>query len=205
MSGLQGYSSPRNPVITQSPGAALNGPSKVWIINSLSVLYASITIGFFLNFCFFKLFTTNHTKRGVFIMIYNIFISHAWKYSSDYYKIVQWLNEAQTEGKLTWKNYSVPEHDPLVDPNSAIGKIKLQQLIKQQIQPSSVVLILGGMYSAYSDWIDYELNTAYGFKKYIIGVEPWGQERVPQKIQLLSDTMSGWNKNSVINSILNSR
>ena len=56
----------------------------------------------------------------------NIFISHAWKYSEHYNKIVQWLNEAQDEGKLTWKNYSVPSHDPLIDPNTTVGKNKLK-------------------------------------------------------------------------------
>ena len=55
-------------------------------------------------------------------MTYNIFISHAWKYSEHYNKVVTWLNEAQAEGQFTWKNYSVPEHNPLIDPNTSAGK-----------------------------------------------------------------------------------
>ena len=104
---------------------------------------------------------------------YNIFISHAWKYSSDYNQIVKWLNEAQSEGILTWKNYSVPEHDPLIDPNTTIGKNKLKQMLKNQISPASKVIVLAGMYSAYSDWIGYEIDTAVDYGKYIIGVKPW--------------------------------
>lgn len=91
---------------------------------------------------------------------YNIFISHAWKYSEHYNKIVQWLNEAQDEGKLTWKNYSVPSHDPLIDPNTTVGKNKLKSELKEQISPASKVIILAGMYAAYSDWIDFEIDTA---------------------------------------------
>lgn len=135
---------------------------------------------------------------------YNIFISHAWKYTEHYNKIVQWLNEAQQEGKLTWKNYSVPEHDPLIDPNTTVGKNKLKEMLKNQISPASKVIVLSGMYAAYSDWISYEIDTAVSYSKYIIGVEPWGQERVPDKVTSNASVMVGWNKNSVINAILNS-
>lgn len=135
---------------------------------------------------------------------YNIFISHAWKYSEHYNKIVQWLNEAQDEGKLTWKNYSVPSHDPLIDPNTTAGKNKLKSELKEQISPASKVIILAGMYAAYSDWIDFEIDTAVDYNKYIIGVKPWGQERIPSKVSNNADVMVGWNKDSVINAILNS-
>lgn len=135
---------------------------------------------------------------------YNIFISHAWKYSEHYNKIVQWLNEAQNEGKLIWKNYSVPEHDPLIDPDSASGKKQLKDALKGQISPASKVIILAGMYVSYSDWIDFEVDTAIEYGKYIIGVKPWGQERIPSKVSSNADVMVGWNKDSVINAILNS-
>lgn len=135
--------------------------------------------------------------------IYNIFISHAWKYSEHYSKIVQWLNEAQKEGRLTWKNYSVPEHDPLINPDSSGGKKQLKEELKRQIAPVSKVIILAGMYASYSDWIDFEIDTAVDYEKYIIGVKPWGQERVPLKISS-NAFMVGWNKESVINAILNS-
>ena len=135
---------------------------------------------------------------------YNIFISHAWKYTEHYNKIVQWLNEAQNEGKFNWKNYSVPEHDPLIDPDSSEGKDELKAELKDQIRPASKVIILAGMYAAYSDWIEYELDTAVDTDKYIIGVKPWGQERSPTIISNNSDVLVGWNKDSVINAILNS-
>ncbi len=138
------------------------------------------------------------------MITYNIFISHAWKYTEHYNKIVQWLNEAQNEGLFNWKNYSVPEHDPLIDPNTTVGKSKLKEALKGQISPASKVIVLAGMYVAYSDWIDFEIDTAVNYKKYIIGVEPWGQERVPIKVSNNADKMVGWNKNSVINALLNS-
>ena len=135
---------------------------------------------------------------------YNIFISHAWKYSEHYNKIVQWLNEAQSDGKLTWRNYSVPSHKPLTDQNTTVSETTLKNELKQQISPASKVIILAGMYATYSNWIDFEIATAVNYGKYIIGVEPWGQERIPNKVSNNADITVGWNKNSVINAILNS-
>ena len=132
---------------------------------------------------------------------YNIFISHAWKYSEHYNKVVQWLNEAQSEGKFNWKNYSVPQHDPLIDPNTTAGKKKLKEELEGQIKPASIVIILAGMYATYSDWIDFEIDTAVKYDKYIIGVEPWGQERIPKKVSDNADVMVGWNKKSVVDAV----
>lgn len=132
---------------------------------------------------------------------YNIFISHAWKYSEHYNKVVQWLNEAQNEGKFKWKNYSVPEHDPLIDHNSDAGKKKLKAELEGQIKPASIVIILAGMYVAHSEWIDFEIDTAVSYDKYIIGVEPWGQEKIPKKVSDNADVMVGWNKKSVVDAV----
>ncbi len=137
-------------------------------------------------------------------MTYHIFISHAWKYSFDYNKIVEWLNEAQEEGLLTWKNYSVPEHDPKIDPNTTAGKNKLKEALKNQISPASKIIVLAGMYASYSDWIDFEISTAISQNKYIIGVKPWGQEQIPSVVNNNADIMVGWNKKSVIDAILDS-
>lgn len=135
-------------------------------------------------------------------MINNIFISHAWKYSSDYNQVVKWLNEAKEEGILDWKNYSVPMHDPLIDPNTHAGKQKLKNMLRNQIQPASKVIILSGMYVDYSEWIDFEIETAIEMGKYIIGLKPWGQERIPLKISNNASIMVGWNKKSLIDAVL---
>ena len=60
------------------------------------------------------------------------------------------------------------------------------------------------MYASYSDWIDFEISTAISQNKYIIGVKPWGQERIPSVVNDNADIMVGWNKKSVIDAILDS-
>lgn len=135
---------------------------------------------------------------------YNIFISHAWKYSDDYNKVVEWLDEEKENNKnFNWKSYSVPEHDPLIDPDKPAGKKQLQEMLKGQIRPCSIVIVISGMYVAHSDWIDFEIDTAVDYDKYIIGLKPWGQERVPKKVSDNADVMVGWNKKSLIDAIVN--
>lgn len=124
---------------------------------------------------------------------YNLFISHAWHRDEHYNKIVEWINSSS----LSWKNFSVPEHDPLDANNDS----KLKELLSNQIRGSSAVTILSGMYTTYSKWIDYEINQSVEMGKTIIGVKPWGQERIPEKISDNAVVMVGWNSSSVIEAI----
>jgi len=126
-----------------------------------------------------------------------IFISHAWTYSSHYWTVVKWLNEADN---FNWKNCSVPNHDALLDKTSK----GLSEGMSRQIRPAQAVVILAGMYAAHSAWIDYEIEEAKRMGQAIIGVKPWGQERVPLSVQNaadLSGKMVGWNSSSVVQEI----
>ena len=128
-----------------------------------------------------------------------IFISHAWQYSQHYWKIVEWLNN---EPNFSWSNCSVPSHDSLPDKTSA----GLSRAMTRQINPAQVVIILGGMYAAHSAWIDYEISEATRMGKTIIGIKPWGQERVPVNVQNASICpVVGWNSASVIQAVRNYR
>ena len=128
-------------------------------------------------------------------MVYHIFISHAWKYSDSYDTVKKWLDESKS---IVYWNYSVPREDPLHSNN----KTALKRDLTKQISPSNVVIIISGMYASHSEWIDYEIDEAVRMGKYIIGIRPWGQERVPRKIQDNADIMVGWNASSLINAIL---
>ena len=129
---------------------------------------------------------------------YDLFISHAWNYNADYYKLESFLNKAPL---FKWRNYSVPEHDPLIDPKSNTGRGKLLKMLDIQLRPSNCVLILGGMYASYSDWINKEIELAIKYNKPIVAIYPWGQQRMPNIIQESADEIVGWNTNSIVNAI----
>jgi hypothetical protein len=124
-----------------------------------------------------------------------IFICHAWDYSQHYNTIVDWFNE---EPNFSWKNCSVPSTDGLPDRTSQ----GLMDGMTRQISPSQVVLLLGGMYAAHSEWMDYEISEATRMGKPIVAVKPWGQERIPLVIQNASWCEPvGWNRSSVVNAV----
>lgn len=123
-----------------------------------------------------------------------LFISHAWNYDAHYWKLVEWFNEAPN---FSWKNCSVPNHDALSDKTSA----GLSAGMTRQISVAQGVIILGGMYAAYSGWIDYEIQEARRMGKVIIGVKPWGAERVPLNVQNAATVMVNWNSSSIIQAV----
>lgn len=129
---------------------------------------------------------------------YDLFISHAWRYNADYYRLVELLNAAPN---FKWRNYSVPEHDPKVDPDSDAGKRVLLAGLDNQIRPVNCVLILAGMYAHYSYWINKEIEIAQKYNKPIIGIYPWGQIIAPRVVQDAAIEMVGWRTDSIVSAI----
>lgn len=123
-----------------------------------------------------------------------LFISHAWQYDDGYKTMVKWFND---EPNFYWKNSSIPKTDALPDKTTA----GLKRGITAQISPAQGVVIVAGMYAAHSDWIEYEIKEAQRLGKVIIGVKPWGNERMPQIVQDAASIVVGWNSASVITAI----
>jgi len=129
---------------------------------------------------------------------YDLFISHAWKYNEHYYKVIEMLSNASL---FNFRNYSVPKHDPLVNPNTDVGVKQLVNLLDKQIKPANCVLIIAGMYVAHRYWLQTEINLAQKYRKPIIGIKPWGQERVPLEVQNSASVVVGWNTDSIVKAI----
>jgi len=128
-------------------------------------------------------------------MTYNLFISHSWTYSDAYKKLISLLD---SKANFEYKNYSVPKNDPI---HSTPYAYQLKEAIRKQIQPASCVLILAGVYSSYSKWINIEIELAKSLNKRIIAIEPWGSERTSTIVKDAADTIVKWNTDSIVNAI----
>jgi hypothetical protein len=122
---------------------------------------------------------------------YKVFISHAWSYSADYWRVVQFLNDAPY---FYWENLSAPEHDPVRGDD-------LQYELRNQMRPADVFLIIAAMYAAHSDWIDFELQFARRIGRPIIGIVVRGGERIPVAVQNAATEFVGWNGGSIVAAI----
>ncbi len=129
---------------------------------------------------------------------YNLFISHSWAYSDAYEKLTDLLD---AKSYFSYNNHSVPKNDPV---HNAQYDYQLYNAIKNLVNGAHVVLIMAGVYSSYSKWIDKEIKIAqeeFITPKPIIAIEPWGSEKTSQKVKNAADKIVGWNTDSIVSAI----
>ncbi|MGH7027841.1 TIR domain-containing protein [Brevundimonas sp.] len=125
---------------------------------------------------------------------YKLFISHAWRYSEGYQRMVNFLDAAPN---FIHSNYSIPTDRAF----SGLSRAGLEEQLRCQIRPVDTVIIMAGMYAAHSDWIKFEIDYAKYLNKPILGVVPWGGERTPLVVQNAATEMVAWNTNSIVSAI----
>lgn len=135
-----------------------------------------------------------------YLKTYDLFISHAWKYGDEYDNLVDLLNSAPY---FYYRNYSAPEHKPLknLDSSDVKTKSEITSAIQRKISPVNVVLVISGMYANNREWMEKEIEIAQSYGKPIIAVKPWGNKVIPTYISNVSDTIVGWNTDSIVNAI----
>ncbi|PGD39606.1 TIR domain-containing protein [Bacillus wiedmannii] len=129
---------------------------------------------------------------------HNLFISHSWAYTDAYEKLIKLLEKDED---FSYKNYSVPKDDPI---HNANNDKELYDAIKRQMSSSHVVIILAGVYSTYSKWINKEIEIAkVGFSKpkKIIAIEPWDSKKTSKVVKDNADIIVKWNSKSLIKAI----
>jgi len=129
---------------------------------------------------------------------YNLFISHSWAYSDEYERLIKLLDK---KPYFTYNNHSVPKNDPI---HNAPYDYQLYNAIKNKVNGTHVVIILAGVYSSYSKWIDKEIKIAqeeFMTAKPIIAIEPWGSQRTSKKVKDAADIIVGWNTDSIVSAI----
>jgi len=127
---------------------------------------------------------------------YRLFISHSWTYSDKYEKLVYFFNE---HPYFSWENYSVPMDDPIHNSNN---DTQLYNAIKEKIYPVNCVVMLAGVYSTYSKWINKEIQISKkDYSKPIIAVEPWASKRTSKVVKDNADEIVKWQSASIVNAI----
>ena len=66
---------------------------------------------------------------------------------------------------------------------------------------ASAVIILAGVYSTYSKWINKEIEIAKRLQKTIIAVEPWGCEQTSRIVKESADHIVKWQASSVVDAV----
>jgi len=129
---------------------------------------------------------------------FRLFISHSWAYSDTYESLINLLSKPPA---FPFIDYSVPRNDPI---HRAGTDRALAEAIRRQMAPCHAVLMLAGVYSTYSKWINNEIALAagaFGSPKPIIGIAPWGQANLSSVVQEAAVSVVRWQKSSIENAI----
>lgn len=130
--------------------------------------------------------------------VFRLFISHSWTYGDAYDQLTKMLNDRPY---FHFIDYSVPKDSPI---HNAPYDSQLYQAITRQIKPCHVVIILAGVYSTHSKWINKEIQIAtkaFQHKKPILAVAPRGAIRISQVVQKNADKIVRWTAKSVVSGI----
>jgi hypothetical protein len=82
--------------------------------------------------------------------------------------------------------------------------MKLKNAIQIQMSYANCVLVLAGVYSTYSKWINIEISLAkngFSSPKKIIAIQPWGAEKTSTVVKNASDIIVNWQSSSIIKAI----
>ncbi|UDC30815.1 hypothetical protein SB00094_02686 [Klebsiella variicola subsp. tropica] len=126
---------------------------------------------------------------------YTAFVSHSWDYDK---QLKNMKSLIEKKGTITIDYSEVTVDKPINSENGAY----IRKVLKNKIIKSDVFLVMAGMYTSYSDWMKWEIETAKENKIPIIAVKPRGAERIPVIIQDNADVIVGWNSDSIVNNII---
>jgi hypothetical protein len=121
---------------------------------------------------------------------YRLFISHSWTYSDAYDKVISMIDAED----IKYYNHSVPINNP-VHTNGT--DYQLEEAIDAKMRSASCIIILAGVYSTHSKWINKEIAIAKKYNKPIIAIEPWASERTSKTVKDNATIVVKWQSKSI--------
>lgn len=97
-----------------------------------------------------------------------------------------------------------PVHDEEVTVDAPINSEDekyIKRVLKARISASDVFIVVAGMYTAHSDWMKWEIETAVANNIPVIGIKPHGSQRTPQVVTDNAKIIVGWYTPSIISAI----
>jgi len=125
---------------------------------------------------------------------HRVFISHSWRYEDHYEQVKSLLDNAD---RFEYFDHSVSSEDPI----DAQLPNHLRSKIRDQMQSTSVFLVLAGMYVAHSDWIQEEIEMAADMEKPVIGVVPGENDKVPNIVEEHATELVETDGNQILDAI----
>lgn len=127
---------------------------------------------------------------------YKVFISHSWGHDDALQSL---KNIMDNRGYFFVEYTQVEKSHPINSFNDSVIKANITKHLKE----SDIVLAIAGVYATYSDWMIWEMEKAKELGLKVVGVIPWGQERISQEVYKRSIIDVRWNADSIVDAIRN--
>lgn len=100
----------------------------------------------------------------------------------------------ETDAGTTWRNFSIPWHDPAFDANTPLGKVRINEWLESQIRPVDAVLMLDSVYKVNSTrkWLKLEVGIARSFGKPVFALPEEGNNDVSVEVADMCDGVVPW-------------
>lgn len=129
------------------------------------------------------------------IKTFKIFISHGFKASEDYLRLVETLDERFTFGHAV---VSVPADVRY----RSMTKAGLEDSLRKQIKGANIFIALDELYQAENAWARYELEYAVSLGKRIIGLRRWKSKEISTLVENVATLVTGWNPETLVGAIV---
>lgn len=125
---------------------------------------------------------------------YSVFISHCWDYDNALQNLKTLLNK---ECGLIASYEEVTVDKPINSENQAY----IRTVLSAKIKNSDVFLVVAGMFTAHSEWMQWEIDTAVKNGIPVIGIKPRGAERIPRIVTDNAKEIVAWYTPSIVDAI----
>lgn len=130
----------------------------------------------------------------------DLFLVHAWRFHADWQRLTNLLDAHDLR---RWRNFSLPWHDPALDPRSLRGGQAIRWCLEAQIIPAHAVLLLAGVWRepGVRQWLDLEIGLARKHGKPILALPAWGDVDVPEEVRERADDVIAWHAAAILGAV----
>ncbi len=123
-----------------------------------------------------------------------VFVTHTFSESPDYHRVFEYL---ESSPNFFYVNCSDPERAP-----ASGGREALKDELRNQIKSAEVIIVLGSLYAANRDWVNYQMDAAQAFELPLIALEPFGGvEPMPAEVAARADEKVEWNERIIVDAL----
>ena len=100
----------------------------------------------------------------------DIFITHSWRQHQQWIELTKCLDQIDY---LTWRNFSVPWHDPALHPSRENEYKIIQEIYETQIVPVDIIIYIIDLLSSKGNkrWLEKSLEYGKKYNKKVYGVQ----------------------------------